>query len=304
MILGFKTGPKSIEEGKRIVKEDGARMCEVWFNILEADSYLSLFEWMSAHHVLIGLHHWGMAQGKYKTNLAAKDDAIRFESINQIKQTIDIAADIDAVYVNAHPGARMAEMLNLETWAEQPLPETELEDVVAKDRFLSAANDLLAYAEDKNILLTIETLPGAEIASGGDRTNIYIPGNASLNWLEEMCQQGGTLANDITHTLGMIALTEQHPDAIWEQFMEFTRRVASSTRLLHVNTVHPPLNGTDSHNGITDIDFAGDVFPDKERMKEWLRVFYNCDNVYAVLEPKSNTMQENYRALVRLAEEL
>src|SRR3989344_882128 len=109
MHIGFKTGPRTWEEGKRIVIEEGAKLCEVWFRIDKASDYTEMLDWLTAQGVSVGLHHWGLVDGRYKTNIASKNTNIRQKTLQQIKDTIDIGARIECAYVNMHCGAQAIE---------------------------------------------------------------------------------------------------------------------------------------------------------------------------------------------------
>src|SRR5258708_1198468 len=105
MQIGFKTGPKNWQEGQKIVTEDGGKLCEVWFRIDKKDEYAEMLNWLGAQKVAVGLHHWGLIEGKYKTNLASTYPTIRQKTIQQIKDTIDVGASLaDCAYVNVHCG--------------------------------------------------------------------------------------------------------------------------------------------------------------------------------------------------------
>ncbi|MDA1169131.1 MAG: TIM barrel protein [bacterium] len=299
MILGFKTGPKNFAEGQKIVTDLGASMCEVWFNVNKHEEYTEMLSWLIKHNVYIGLHYWGVVDGNIKPNLATQNEHIRNETMNQIRHTIDIAADIRAVYVNIHPGAQAIETINLTNW-EQSLTSNPITPLVDSTQLLlTASKELDEYARTKNILLTIESLPGRETSMG--RGNIYNAKNTSLATLELLAQKGIRIANDITHSASQFLVDEQDVVVAWKQLMDFSTRIASQTRLLHINTITPPYNGTDSHDGITDADFAHETFPIKQGLQEFLTLFKDRDDVYVVNEPKTDHMG-NYQALLKLAE--
>lgn len=301
MILGFKTGPKNFAEGQRIVTDLGAFMCEVWFNVNNHEEYTDMLTWLQKYNVSIGLHHWGVIDGYIKPNLATQHDHIRNETMNQIRHTIDIAADIGAVYVNIHPGAQAIETINLANWEQSVTSDsiTPLSD--STQLLLAASKELDEYARAKDILLTIESLPGRETSMG--RENIYNANNTSLATLELLAQQGMRIANDITHSASQFLVDEPDTAVAWKRLMDFSARIAPQTRLLHINTITPPYNGTDSHDGITDEDFEQDTFPTKQGLQEFLALYKNRDDVFVVNEPKSDHMG-NYQALSRLAEGL
>lgn len=304
MIAGFKTGLQTFAEGQRIVEEDGARMCEVWFDVTRAEEYDDMLNWLAEHNVAVGLHHWGVVDGQLKTNLATQNETIRQATIKQIKDTIDIAAERGCVYVNAHCGARFVERLTLPAFDQELVPEDQTEELMSTRLFLTAAHELNDFAQTKNILLTIETLPALETRNGPRRDVPYDAFNTNLSTMINMCRQGNFLANDVSHTAAQVMKNTTDLKQIWQEVMEFTKKTAAQTRLLHINTLRPPFNGTDSHDGITEEDFVPEAFPTREQLKEWLTVFKNRNDVYVIPEPRRNTMQTNYQALTKLVVKL
>lgn len=303
MQVGFKTGPKTWEEGKRIVEEDGARLCELWFRIDKAAEYDDMLAWLANHEVRVGLHHWGLAQEKYKTNLATNNEAIRLETIQQIKDTIDVAADIGGAYVNAHPGAAQLEKSDLQTGKAEPVTEGITDPKESGALFLLAAGELQTYAKEKGVLLTLETLPGRESYRAHDRSRLYDPQNVPLAVMAKLGAQGNWLANDITHTLAALAAWESDEAKLEKQLLEFTRQVAPFTCLLHINTLLLPHDGADSHDGVTEVDFLRKVSPGKAKIMELLSIFKDRGDVFVIPEPRTD-MQNNWRALQELVKSI
>lgn len=301
MQVGFKTGPKTWEEGKIIAREDGVKLCEVWFRIDKAEEYDSMLAFLAAEKVKVGLHHWGLIDGKYKTNIASGDEHIRTQTLAQIKDTIEIGAKIECAYVNAHCGAQANEIISFEPFEQQLLSTGKIHSAEAEKIFLESAAQLQEFAQRKGVTLTIETLPGAESATS--REDIYVPGNTPYLTLLQLSSIGAFMANDFTHTASQIMLATQDLSAIWNRLFEFTKTAAPITRLLHVNTVIPPFNGSDSHNGILPEDFSAGAFPTAEQIKELLRIFKDRDDVCAIPEPHTD-MRKNTQALRALAQSL
>lgn len=299
MIVGFKTGPKNWAEGQAIVSELGARFCEVWFRIDKAAAYSDMLDWLQQQKVQVGLHHWGMTRDGYKTNLATNDEGVRQESIAQVKHTIDIGTRIKCAYVNVHPGAQLLETVDLETQTQKPVEIVVTDQTEAIQHLLAAAKELQAYAFERGVLLTIETMPAAEGYDVHRRDRSYFPGNIPLEAFGRLVTQGNYIANDITHTAA--ALTRQTTDAgqLWHSLVQFTRDIAPATRLLHVNTLLPPHDGRDSHDGILNEDFAKGVFPSLEQWQQLLRIFRDRDDLYVIPEPNA-AMRANYVALQEL----
>ena len=310
MIPGFKTGPHTWDEGKRIVEEDGAAMGEIWFNVNEIEQYDAPLRWFVDRDVKLGLHHWGLTtmaefpDVTIKPNLATHHTEVRKQTLRQIRTTIEYAESLGAVYVNAHPGARHLEQIDFATGTQAIVADAEPTSVEEAERLLlEAAKELHQYATDRDVLFTIETLPARENQNYKERRNVYDAGSSRLSSIAKIGAQGNFIANDISHTTAHFGLSNESRDKMWQQLLDWTKTAAPHTKLLHVNTMAPPFNGTDSHDGITSDDFAGDVFPTRDQLIQWLQIFKDRDDVYAVLEPRDH-MAENYRALVQLLTEL
>lgn len=303
MIIGFKTGPANWAEGQRIVEEDGGSMCEVWFRIDRADDYDTMFSWLRARNVAIGLHYWALVDGQIKPNISARDEAVRAETVRQIKRTIEAASDLEAVYVNIHPGALLLEKINFENRTQQLVVGQKAAGLTWQEsdteRCLEVVADLTAYARERGVLLTIETILARELVSFDHREPTYESATTPLSCMARLAEAGFAIANDITHTVTWFGLENPDRGYQWEKLLAFTNKIAPATRLLHINTVQPPFNGTDSHDGILPADFANGVFPSQDQVRHIIDIFRNRPDVFIVPEPREY-MQENYRELVRL----
>jgi sugar phosphate isomerase/epimerase len=304
MIVGFKTGPRNWEVAKKIVTEDRPELCEIWFRVDKADDYTEMLSWLAEGGVRIGLHHWGVALDSFKTNLMTSNSEIRDATIAQIKTTIDIGADIACAYVNIHPGALHIEKIDLTAQSQALVPNSATPQKEAQALLLAAAKDLAAYAREKKVLLTIETLPGAENLHNLTHEGWYDAANASLADIEMLAAADISIANDITHTGSTIARSNPEPGYMWRALMAFTRRTTAQARLLHINTMIPPFNGIDTHNGLLEADWQSGAWPSQEQIVQFLSLFAQRDDVFVIPEP-DNDMQQNYRVLrtlVQLAE--
>lgn len=300
MQVGFKAGPLTWNVAKKIVVEDGAVLCEIWFQIEKAAEYKEMLNWLQRSGVHVGLHHWGRAPGDIKTNLMTNNAEVRAATIQQIKHTIDIAAEIKCVYVNAHPGALNLEKINFSEHSQALVPNSATPVAEARKLLLEGAQELNAYAQEKGTVLTIETLPGAENGHYEARDNWYDPGNATISDTEMLAQTGVFIANDITHTTSALVRINAAPGYMWAEFLKFTERTKQQTRLIHLNTMIPPFDGTDTHNGLLDEDWQAGAWPTRGQLIQFLSLFNNRDDVFVIPEPREN-MQENYRALKDLA---
>jgi len=299
MIIGFKTGPRSWEEGKLIVDQEGGAMCEVWFDYNLAGEYDEMFEWLQSRNVGIALHYWGVAKGNIKPNLATHHAEVRDEIMEQIKRTIDIGSSINCAYVNIHPGARRLEIIDFANQRQSLTDHEVTPPDQAAQLVTNGALELHQYAVDKNVILTVESLPGREAQNFGTRGDLYDSGNTTLETMAKMGQAGVYLANDITHTAGALAMAVDSDDEIWPGLYDYSQATSAATKLVHLNTLMPPHNGADTHDGIRDEDFEAGVWPAKDQVLDILKLFSDRDDVHVVLEPRQH-MQENYRALVSM----
>jgi sugar phosphate isomerase/epimerase len=78
-------------------------------------------------------------------NLASLNEGIRKESVKQTKQCLDLADEIGAIGVTAHPG-------------KIGRPEKYLRDM-ALGFLTESTHELVAYAEDKEAKISIENMP-------------------------------------------------------------------------------------------------------------------------------------------------
>jgi hypothetical protein len=300
MKVGFKTGPQNWREGQEIVTEEGAAMCEIWFRVDQAEEYQPMLEWLEKEEVDVGLHYWGLVGQKYKPNLMTNNSAIREDTRQQIKETIRIAAARGSVYVNIHPGAQSLEQINFQEGRQQLVEKSKTPTKDAEQLLMESVAELQAWAEEQGVLLTIETLPGRENTERERGGEVYDPNNPSLSLMQTLAANNFWLANDFTHTAGAAAKETEGREKIAQAVREFTQATAEKTRLLHVNTVAEPFDGTDSHDGILYQELSCQIYPREEELRELLQIFKERSDVFAVPEPREK-MRENYVELRRLS---
>jgi len=205
--------------------------------------------------------------------------------------------------VNIHPGAQVSEELRFDPVRQSPIWSDETPAKEAEKLCLEALEELNEYAQKRKVLLTVETICRGE-QRAEDREDFYEPGNMQLNVIEEATKRGINIANDFPHAASWAREgkgRDIHED-MWEILIGFIKKTKKKTRLLHVNTLSAPFNGTDSHDGITDEDEAKGVFPNRQQLVEILSFFKDRDDVFAVPEPKAN-MRENYLMLKSLVDD-
>lgn len=304
MTLGIKVGPD--KQSFLDLSQTNAPFAEVWFNIARADEYTELFAELKRRHMQVGLHFWGaLADGTW-TNIAYPDGTVIEASMNLIRQTIDIAATNHFQYVNVHPGCAAKISIDIEKGATHVLSKPISWDLATKT-FLSCARTLDHYARRQNVVMTFETVPIRcldEWYTGLSRNdsvhvqNIY---ELPLESVVTASESGLWVANDFGHTAANV-ITENFRE-VWKYLKKITSQLAPKTRLIHLNFVTPPFNGTDFHdyldNPLMETDQA---VPNKKQMIELLRLFTGRDDVWILVEPNGRHA-ENYFLAQKIVEE-
>lgn len=302
---GLKVGPI---DWKNRLEKSGARYCEVWYNALEPDKYANLFQHLSQNQIHTGLHFWGAIDQIWEPNVAYPGSTLE-KTLNLIKGTIDTAATHSFEYVNIHCGNRRLIKVNL-------IEQCFLPDKTSRELTLEEAesiqtqslHELNTYAQSKHVLFLVETIPAKTPTVGftnHPNARLEVTSQYSLpvtSVIRRAQQDGISITNDFCHTFG--DEFDQPIDKLWQSLWNKTLALAPQTRLLHVNTVVPPYNGTDSHHGITAADFKlPGIFPTRQKFIELLGLFKSRNDVWAINEP-SNHHVENYQSLVKLISEL
>jgi len=300
MILGIKVGPQctSIHD----LEQTQAPFAEVWFRPDRPDDYAKLFPYMIDHHVSIGLHHWSAVDDTYWPSLAFEHDRITDETPISIKQTIDMAAKIHAVYVNIHPGSRAKVQFSYRDRQfgdiGTPIPVETAYPTVTRN--LNHLND---YAISKGILLTVETVPERVKKDDShygshdltDAIDIY-----ELSMVDIVDQIPTiAIANDFGHTAAVCGTDRA---AILGHVTAFTTHYAARTRLLHVGFAKVPSGGLDFHDSLENPIFDTDVsIPNRLEMRQLLAQFIDRSDVYALVEPSTDHIA-NYACLCDLVD--
>ncbi len=306
MKVGFKTGPKSWDEGKTIITRHGAKYVELWYRYDWADRYQDFFDFFAAQGVQSGFHYWGVVEGNILPSFCYDEPNQYRQGIESVKSAIDVASSIGAYYVNAHPGSRVLTKLNNDFNQLSLVPSPITPEDRALDLLQEATQELSAYAESRGVHFLIETIPARDSSSwddlGQSRLKTIETHHASMPMLKRLAQEGRLIANDFGHSAA------SHPNQdraiMYADLLAATQALAPQTKLLHINTVLPPFNGTDSHDGILAEDWEAGVFPNEDQLLELLSQFKERPDVWAIPEPKQEKMLDNYLALTAYAEAL
>lgn len=301
--IGIKVGSR---DGIEVLQRSNAQYCEVWFRLEwfktnVRETYVTLFEFMKKKGIKFGLHFWAVVFGKYFPNLVYCKDGIAEETEALIRQTIDIAAEYGAFYVNYHPESYRLLELDLDKQEERVVPNAEVNEEEGFKSLLRHSANLKQYGIDRNVEIYIETVPkyvGEHYRDARGRLKPQLSKGIETDKLIEMGKRGFSLCFDISHAIGQYP--NEAREVIFPKILEEAKQMVSYTRLVHVNTTLEPLNGTDSHNGILEDDFKLNVFPNKEQLITLINVFKANPEVLLIPEPQQGKMVENYRELQKL----
>ena len=295
MKLGVKIGPTGWQE---VLDQSQAQYCEVWYRVDWADKFLPIFKYLSRHSIRFGLHFWAQLPGGFEPNLAWEADGIADLSQQIMLQTIDVAARLGAAYVNIHPGALTLKKLYLDEDRMELAGNTTITAEQAWPSLSRRAHTLNQYALSRHVSFLIETLPQNDAQDWRDPAGRLHPqptANISPGLILKLAQEGLWITNDFGHTTA--AWVTDDLDQLWHHVFNISQQLASQTRLVHLNTVHPPFNGTDSHGGVLPPDFAAGVFPNRDQIIQLLRLYRDRDDVWIIPEPPAELMVQNYHAI-------
>ncbi len=302
MKIGVKFGP---DNWKNVLANTQPECAEVWFRLDWWPGYRRVFEELRHRSIPFGLHYWHVLKGGIEPNLAYEPERIAEQTEKTMKETVDIAQEIGATYVNIHPGSYSLRELNLDEQYMRTLFDKSITFEEGNKTLEKRATRLHEYATSKDILFLLETLPTNELSHWRDKTgreNVQSGNSIALGVLERLGALGLYITNDFGHTIAN--WTSLPAEDLYSNLLDTTRKLAPYTKLIHLNTVRPPFNGTDSHNGVLDEDFELGVVPNREQIVELLRIFKDRDDIWIIPEPDAEKMVENFKAIQELVSEI
>ena len=153
------------------------------------------------------------------------------------------------------------------------------------------------------MLLTVETVPMRDTPTWNlnrDRTEVIDIHQMPVDVHIDLARRGIHIANDICHTA--CNLITNNRKAIKRFVFDTTKTLAPSTHLIHLGYLVPPYNGVDFHDSLDNPVFdTDDAIPNKNEMVELLKIFTNRDDVYILVEPKTDHIK-NYNLARELLE--
>lgn len=304
MLLGIKTG--LVNDTFDNLDATGARAVEIWFDASRRFEYAGMLSELKRRGIAIGLHYWGVLEDKTWTTIAYPDRRIIRESMDLIQKTIETAASYGAAYVNIHPGVRARVALDFSQGTFQVLSDPVPLDR-AESLFIENVTILNRFARDRNVLLTVETVP-ARVYDHWDDTSKRVRAKEvyelPYGTLKRAADAGIAIANDFGHTAAQVITNDR--TVIRNFLVRFTQQLSDMTRLIHLGFIVPPFNGTDFHDHLDNPDFFGDrAIPDRNLTMKLLQIVNEKHpDAYVIPEPAAEHRKNFVLARKLLAEAL
>jgi hypothetical protein len=301
---GIKVGP---QDGIKILKQTKAQYCEVYFRLDWQKKYLPLFKFLNKKKINFGLHYWDMIDGQYLPNLLYYGGDLAQKTLQSIKETIDIAGDWNAYYVNFHPESYRRNRLDLDKKTVETIyPNSQLNKKQSFQQLLTLLKELNLYAKSKNVVPFLETVPKYVVSDFGDfdkgRLNPQPSEGMETEKFFDLARTGQLICLDIGHTLTQLLTNNR--EKLFKYLIATAKKLKSNIGLIHVTTNRPPFDqGVDTHNGILEKDFNQKVIPNKAQLIELLKIFKNTDT-WLIPEPQLEDMTDNHYALKKLVKKI
>ncbi|MBI4034821.1 MAG: hypothetical protein HY381_00305 [Candidatus Chisholmbacteria bacterium] len=302
MQLGVKIALQSWQE---VLQTTQAQYCEVLFRLDLAAKFTPMFDHLRTHHVSFGLHFWASLPGGFEPNLAFEPQGIADHSHQLMAQTLKLASQVGAAYINIHPGSLTLTKIDLDHQSMALVPDAKVTPEQALQSLLARTRQLRQLADSLNLLFLVETLPKHGASHWRDdsgRLKVILSHNISPDMILHLAQAGQFITNDFGHTTASWVTDDMNQ--LWRHVYSTSRQLAPQTKLIHLNTIAPPFNGTDSHAGVLPADFTAGVFPNRNQILDLLHLYQNRDDIWIIPEPPAETMVQNYHAIKALLQEI
>jgi hypothetical protein len=298
MKIGLKIGPKNWHS---VLDQITPECVEVWFRLDWQQKYGDMFARLNLQSIPFGLHFWGILPDNLEPNLCSINPEIVEKSYQQMRQTLEIASEIGAHYVNIHPGTLKMKKLDLDqsqmTLIDGPVQELQ----PAISGLINRLKSLHQIAGQLGVLFITETLPKFEQMhwrNPDGRQQTQDPVSIDLQTMIKLSGVNLNICNDICHDLTWFAQLPENE--AFNQLLNFSRQIKNSTKLVHVGTIAPPFNGTDSHNGILVSDYELGSFPALNDIRSLLQLYLDQSDIWIIPEPQLEHMVANYLVLKKL----
>ena len=306
IIPGIKIGPFK-DNWRKLLAITQTPYCEIWYRADQPEEYTSMFEVLRQKKIKVGLHFWATVGEGHLANLVYPESKILEPTLKLVEEVIHTACHNHFSYVLVHSGNRRAFLVDFEkrhAEIDGLYPEISVEEAeTTQETSLTGLNQV---AKKLGVLLITETVPAKDPKpwdTQAGRLNPHENLPVPVASLIKLSQKGFYIANDFIHTFcdGF----DKPREELVKQLFANTKLMAPMTKVLHVNSVIPPYNGTDSHHGITDEDLATDgIVPTKPELLNLLKLFINQpEEVLAIVEPQREPVA-NYIALQKIISQL
>jgi sugar phosphate isomerase/epimerase len=304
--LGIKVGPDDWRDKLTDPREPvhlQIEHAEIYLDLARLDAYEPLFCWLCGRGMPGGLHASTTLAGGVMPNLGSADPEVRAASAALLQRTIDVAAREGLAHVVVHPGSCRDWGIREGRTFRTGTPASPAE----RDRHLvDALLRLAAYAADRGVALLAENMPAYDFAAYDpvDRVHYIDVGFVPYPVLARAGERGVGLCVDVGHLYAELSARVPGVDPT-PQVMAVTPALVPHAQLLHLSSVAPPWNGTDSHNGFLDADESLGAIPMRAQLLPWLRLFTGRD-LCAVPEPDGGAAVhlDNVRVLHAWMEQL
>lgn len=233
MIPGIKTGLINYQE---LIPQTQASSCEIYFRIDQKAEYFDLFRMLKERKIASGLHFWAVLPEGYMYNLSYPDKNIQKQSVDLIKETIDIASQNNCYYVNVHPGNYCLCKMDLDKKRYGSIGP-KIDEKEGNKALLENTALLHEYALKRGVLYLTETVPSKDALIWYDEESRLHPvdiGYIRVKTIIELAQHGFYITNDFGHSLA--DLVSDDANKLFDNLFAITKALAPQTKLIHANT--------------------------------------------------------------------
>lgn len=249
-------------------------LVEVHMYFPAREAYAPLLAHLRRMGVRIGIHYAWPLDGGLIPTFAVDDEDVRAQTLAHLRVAIDYAAEQRIEYVLYHAGPRRLARLSDETGRLELTPH-ETPPGRSAELFLEHATALAAEARDKGVLLVVESETERKAVNymqgDPDACELLQLGEQSPETILALAARGAPICVDFANlTTAFASPAGSTRGELLERLRDFCRRVRpASTLVVHVVSVRPPFL-RDTRSGITELDLAEGVFPDREETRTLL----------------------------------
>jgi sugar phosphate isomerase/epimerase len=249
-------------------------LVEVHMYFPAREAYAPLLAHLRNMGVRIGMHYSWPLDGGFIPTFAVDDRDVREQTLAHLRVAIDYAAEQRIEYVLYHAGPRRLCRVSPDT-GRLELTAHETPPLRSAELFLEHATALVAEARDEGVLLVVESeterKPVNYMQGDPDACELLELGEQSTETILALAERGAPICVDFANlTTAFASPAGTTRERLLERLRDFCRRVQPASDLVvHVVSVHPPFL-RDTRAGMTDLDLAEGVFPDRKQTRALL----------------------------------